>query len=75
MSWYTVNIKFKDRLGTYSIHQIKPQDRRYIINLIAEEFPHFSRVKIASTIDICQKNNRMPMTINDFINSVQWHFK
>jgi hypothetical protein len=71
MSWNNVDIQYRIMYGEQLTTSPKPQERRFIIRTIADEFPHFSRVRIAATVDHCFKINQSPIPRRTFLSFVQ----
>lgn len=58
----------------YEYHHINghnPLERKRLIGLIAEEFPNYTRMRIAHAVDQCLKTDSQPMRPNTFINTVK----
>ena len=55
ISWLNVKNKYFELSDGEYIHVDKPETRRRVIRIIAEEFPEMPRVKIATTIDRINK--------------------
>ena len=53
------------------INADKPLERKFIIQIIADEFPDFSRVRIASSVDRCLKIFPAPVERKTLLNFVQ----
>jgi hypothetical protein len=53
----------------------KPEDRKVIIRAIADEFPNFSRTRIAASVDQCFKINSVPFPRRTFLVFVRDFFK
>ena len=58
----------------YEFHHINgnnPVERKKLIRLIADEFPDYSRMRIAYAVDQCLKIDSQPMPPNTFVNTVK----
>jgi hypothetical protein len=55
MCWNNVETQCKMVYDKPFINAEKPLDRKFIIHIISEEFPDFSRTRIAATVDRCLK--------------------
>ncbi len=71
MSWNNVDTQCRIMYGEQLTLSSKPQERKFIIRTIADEFPHFSRVRIAATVDHCFKVNQGPIPRRTFLTFVQ----
>jgi hypothetical protein len=71
MCWKKIedNIRGFDETGLISI--VKPTERKYIIHLIAEEYPEISRVRIAAMVDRSVKQLPAPIRRDTFIRFMQ----
>jgi hypothetical protein len=75
MSWKNVADRHKNLFEGNQVTFAQPLERKFIIQVIAEEFPHQSRVRIASAIDQCVKINSTPINRNQFIDFVQYYIR
>ncbi|TBX70332.1 hypothetical protein EZL74_03925 [Flavobacterium silvisoli] len=71
MSWNNVDTRCRIMYGDQLTSNLKPQERKFIIHTIAEEFPHFSRVRIAASVDHCFKINQGPIPRRTFLTFIQ----
>ena len=55
MCWTNIENQCKIIYEKPFINAEKPHERRFIIQIIAEEFPDFPRVRIAAAVDRCFK--------------------
>jgi hypothetical protein len=53
----------------------KPLDRKFIIQIIAEEFPDFPRIRIAATVDRCLKIFPAPVERHKLLHFVQMNMR
>jgi hypothetical protein len=53
----------------------KPLDRKFIIQIIAEEFPDFPRIRIAATVDRCLKIFPAPVERQKLLHFVQMNMQ
>jgi hypothetical protein len=53
----------------------KPLDRKFIIQIIAEEFPDFPRIRIAATVDRCLKIFPAPIERQKLLHFVQMNMR
>ena len=60
MSWTNVDTQCKIMYGDQFATNLKPQERKFIISTIADEFPNFSRGRIGASVDHCFKINTVP---------------
>lgn len=75
MSWANVENNCKILYYPQYINGNNPMERKILIRLIADEFPEFSRMKIAFAVDRCITTNPMPMSPNTFLTFVQGYLK
>lgn len=75
MSWNNVDTQCKLMYGDQFAELPKPEDRKVIIRAIADEFPNFSRTRIAASVDQCFKLNSVPFPRRTFLVFVQNFFK
>ena len=75
MSWNNVDTQCKLMYGDQFAELPKPEDRKVIIRAIADEFPNFSRTRIAASVDQCFKINSVPFPRRTFLVFVQNFFK
>lgn len=75
MSWINVENNCKALYFSQFINGSNPVERKILINLIAEEFPEYSRMRIAFVVDRCINNIKEPMSTNTFLNFVQGYLR
>jgi hypothetical protein len=75
MSWNNVDTQCKLMYGDQFAELPKPEDRKVIIRAIADEFPNFSRTRIAASVDQCFKINSVPFPRRTFLVFVRDFFK
>lgn len=75
MCWNNVEQKCKAIYLTQFINCNNPLERKMMINLIAEEFPEFPRMRIAHAVDRCIMSKSEPMTPNTFLTFVQSYLR
>ncbi len=75
MSWNNVDTQCKLMYGDQFAELPKPEDRKVIIRAIADEFPNYSRTRIAASVDQCFKINSFPFPRRTFLVFVQNFFK
>jgi hypothetical protein len=71
MCWKKVEKNFKGFDDTEFINIAKPTERKFIIHVIAEEYPEISRVRIAAMVDRSVKQLQSPVKWNAFIRFMQ----
>jgi hypothetical protein len=71
MSWNNVDHSYKMMYGEQFVNFPKPIERKFIIGAIAEEFPEYTRVRIASTVDKCFALNAVPVSRKKFMSFLQ----
>ena len=74
MCWTTVESKCKVIYEYQLINGNNPMERKIMIQLIADEFPEFSRLKIAFAVDKCINSFSEPLSPNAFLTFVQRYF-
>ncbi len=75
MNWNNIDNQIRIIYGDQFANIPKPFERKFIIGAIADEFPQFSRIRIAVAVDQCFKINAMPIsrsTLLTFIQSSLW---
>lgn len=75
MDWNNVDTQCKIMYGNQFAEMPKPEDRKIIIRAIADEFPNFSRTRIAATVDHCFKINAVPFPRRTFLVFIQNYLK
>lgn len=75
MSWTNVEHNCKILYYSQYINGSNPMERKVLIRLIADEFPEFSRMKIAFAVDRCINDINAPMSPNTFLTFVQGYLK
>jgi hypothetical protein len=75
MSWTNVESQCKIVYDTPYINIEKPLDRKFIIQIIAEEFPDFPRIRIAATVDRCLKIFPAPVERQKLLHFVQMNMR
>ncbi|WP_291129319.1 hypothetical protein [Flavobacterium sp. UBA7682] len=75
MCWNKVESQCKMVYSTPFINAEKPLDRKFIIQIIAEEFPDFPRVRIAATVDSCFKLFPTPVSRQKLLHFVQMNLR
>ena len=75
MCWQTVENNCKAVYQYEFIRGKNPIERKIIIQLIADEFPEFSRMKIADAVDRCIVSNSEPMSPNAFLTYVERYLR
>jgi hypothetical protein len=53
----------------------KPLDRKFIIQIIAEEFPDLPRIRIAATVDRCLKIFPAPVERQKLLHFMQMNMR
>lgn len=71
MCWKNVEIKCKQLYEDRMVINPIPVERKIMIQIIAEEFPNCSRVRIAAVVDHCFKFMSPPITRQAFISFLQ----
>jgi hypothetical protein len=71
MCWTNVENQCKMIYEKPFINNEKPHERKFIIQIIADEFPDFSRVRIASAVDRCFKIFPAPVERKTLLHFVQ----
>ena len=71
MCWKKVEQICKGFEESEFISLSKPEERKFIIHVIAEEYPEISRVRIASTLDRSIKHLPNPINRGAFIRFMQ----
>ena len=75
MCWRTLKNNCKEVYQYESIRGKNPVERKIIIQLISDEFPEFSRMKIADAVDRCISTNTEPISPNAFLTHVQGYLR
>ena len=71
MSWNKVADNCKALYEYQFIKGNDPVERKLLIKIIADEFPDYSRIRIAFAVDKCITTIQEPMTPNTFLTFVQ----
>lgn len=71
MCWTNIENQCKIIYEKPFINVEKPHERRFIIQIIAEEFPDFPRVRIAAAVDRCFKIFPAPVARKTLLQFVQ----
>ncbi|MDI9258307.1 MULTISPECIES: hypothetical protein [Flavobacterium] len=71
MCWSNVEKQCKIIYDKPFISADKPLERKFIIQVIAEEFPEFPRIRIASAVDRCFKIFPTPVERKTLLHFVQ----
>lgn len=74
MCWNNVDTRLRIVYGDQFAKSLNPLERKFIIGTIAEEFPQFSRLKIAAIVDQCININTMPISLGAFLIFIQSSF-
>lgn len=75
MSWSQVENNCKAIYQYQFINGKDPVERKIMIKLIADEFPDYSRVRIAFAVDRCIKSISEPMSPNTFLAFVKSYLR
>ena len=75
MKWNTVERNCKALYEFQLINGAKPEERKLLIRLIAEEFPDYPRIRIAFAVDRCITTISAPMSPTTFLNFVKGYLK
>ena len=62
--WEAIDKKIKNEYENISINLTIPIERKFMIAIISEELPYYTRLKITSAIDSSIKNLDFPTTNN-----------
>lgn len=71
MNWSKVEHNCKALYQYQFINGNNPAERKILINLIATEFPDYSRIRIAYAVDRCLSTITEPMTPITFLTFVK----
>lgn len=71
MCWTNIENQCKMVYEKPFINADKPLDRKFIIQIISEEFPDFPRVRIAASVDRCLKIFPAPVQRKTLLHFVQ----
>jgi len=71
MCWKKVEQYCKGFEESEFISIAKPEERKFIIQVIAEEYPEIPRIRIAATLDRGVKHFQTPINRNAFIRFMQ----
>ena len=71
MSWENVHYKHLERYESNFIVFKEPLERKFLIRIIAEEFPDLSRMRIAAIVDQCVRVLPSPILRVSFLSMVQ----
>lgn len=69
--WKNVEDQCKALYEYQFINTNSAVERKTLIKLIAEEFPNYTRMRIAHAVDQCLKTDTQPMRPNTFVNTVK----
>lgn len=75
MCWKNVETQCKMVYDKPFINVEKPLDRKFIIQIIADEFPSYSRTRIAASVDKCLKIFPTPVDRQKLIQFVQTYMR
>ncbi len=75
MCWINVETQCKMVYDKPFINAEKPLDRKFIIQIISEEFPDFPRIRIAATVDRCLKIFPAPVERQKLLRFVQMNMR
>lgn len=53
MTWQSINDTFKQKYDRHVVFCEDPNERTYIIGLVREHLPEFSRATVAAAVDSC----------------------
>jgi hypothetical protein len=65
--WIVINTKIKIEYEDQPINLTNPKERKFMIAIISDEFPNYTRLNIASAIDSSIKNLDHPIEKKPFI--------
>ena len=71
MGWINVENNCKLLYQYQFIDGSKPNERKILIKIIADEFPELPRIRIAYAVDRCIKESSSPINPNAFLSFVQ----
>jgi hypothetical protein len=66
--WVVINTKIKIEYEDKTINLTNLKERKFMIAIISEEFPNYTRINIASAVDSSIKNLDHPIEKKTFIN-------
>jgi len=65
--WVVIDKKIKIVYENKPINLTNPKERKFMIAIISEEFPNYTRINIASAVDSSIKNLGHPIEKNSFL--------
>lgn len=71
MNWSNVEYNCKALYEYHFINGNNPKERKVLINIIAEEFPDYPRMRIAFAVDKCIATISEPMSPNTFLTFIK----
>lgn len=75
MNWNKVEYNCRALYEYQFINGKNPLERKVLINLIAEEFPEYPRIRIAFVVDKCITTFSEPMSPATFLNFVKGYLR
>lgn len=70
MSWNNVDDKHKKRYDRNFVACTEAYERKYIIDTILEEFPHYLRISVENAVDYCCRAIDAPRPRVEFLKCV-----